>query len=55
MSGQKMSKTRARVKELTTVSGLKPREIAAALGISTQAVYKHLKALGLNGTEKRAS
>lgn len=28
-----------------TASGFSPRQIAAALGISTQAVYKHLKAM----------
>lgn len=32
--------------------GLTPREISTLLGISTQAVYKHLKALE---TEKAAS
>jgi len=28
-----------------TALGIRPRQIAAALGISTQAVYKHLRAL----------
>lgn len=35
---------------------LSVRDIAALLGVSTQAVYKHLKALGLspNGRKKKA-
>jgi predicted ArsR family transcriptional regulator len=52
MTRQPESATRKRVRELTT-SGLTPRQIADALRISTQAVYRHLKALNLNG--KRAS
>lgn len=43
--------TKERVKDMTA-GGLSPRQIAAALGISTQAVYKHLKALN---EEERAS
>lgn len=39
--------TRAQVASMTA-AGLSPRQIAGALGISTQAVYKHLKALGLS-------
>lgn len=37
---------RKRVEELTG-KGMSAREIALLLGISTQAVYKHLKALGI--------
>ena len=36
------SPTRRRVRDMT-LAGLTPREIAAALGISTQAVHKQLK------------
>lgn len=36
--------TRERVRDLTA-KGLKPREIAHLLNISTQRVYQHLKAL----------
>lgn len=38
------SETRRKVREMTA-QGLSPRVIALALGISTQAVYGHLKAL----------
>lgn len=39
---------RYRVRQMTA-QGLKPREIAMALGVSTQAVYKHLKAIRNHG------
>jgi transposase len=39
--------TRDRVQQLTA-QGLKVREIAAILNVSTQAVYKHLKALEID-------
>jgi FixJ family two-component response regulator len=35
-------------------AGLKPREIAAALGISTQAVWLHRDALGLTPKAQKA-
>jgi hypothetical protein len=37
--------TRERVQEMKFEKGLSVREIATILGISTQAVYLHLKAL----------
>jgi DNA invertase Pin-like site-specific DNA recombinase len=40
------SKTRAEV-ERRIEAGEKVRDIALALGITTQAVYKHLKASGI--------
>lgn len=47
---------RIRVEELTE-KGCSPREIALLLGISTQAVYKHLKRIKAAKAEgeKRAS
>ncbi len=41
-----ISTTRAAVKTMTK-SGVKPRWIAGALGISTQRVYQHLTALDM--------
>lgn len=38
-----------------TRAGLNPREIAGALGISTQNVYKHLKALGMSPSSKKGA
>lgn len=35
-----------------TLAGLSPRQIAGALSITTQNVYKHLKALGLTSANK---
>lgn len=46
--------TRARVAELTR-SGLTPRQVAAALGISVQAVYQHLARLRAEGTLEKMS
>lgn len=43
----KRPNTRTRVQEMRT-KGLSVREIATILGISTQAVYLHLKALREN-------
>lgn len=42
-----MSETRRQVEHLIG-KGMNVRQIAAALGISTQAVYKHLKKLGID-------
>lgn len=44
--------TRERVAQLTE-QGLKVREIATVLNVSTQAVYKHLKALDLEPPTRR--
>ena len=44
--------TRDRVRQLKG-QGLKVREIATILNISTQAVYKHLKALEAEGDDRR--
>jgi len=46
--------TQDRVKEMR-LAGLSPRQISLALGITTQAVYKHLKALGLTKTAKEGA
>lgn len=45
---------RQRVKELTE-QGLKPRQIALVLGISTQAVYQHLQKLRDAGELREAA
>jgi len=45
------SSTRRKVREMTA-SNLTPRQIAAALGISTQAVYKHLDRIRENDVEE---
>jgi DNA-binding CsgD family transcriptional regulator len=50
-TGTQQSPTRQRVAQMTG-AGLSPREIALALNISTQAVYKHLKALGMRPAVK---
>jgi DNA-binding NarL/FixJ family response regulator len=42
-----MSTTREQVQDLID-RGLSVRQIAAALNVSTQAVYKHLKVLGID-------
>jgi len=44
--------TRERVRQLTD-AGLEPRAIAQVLGISTQRVYQHLKALELGPDGER--
>lgn len=41
----KRQSTRERIQEMRFTKGLSVREIATVLGISTQAVYLHLKAL----------
>jgi hypothetical protein len=53
MSTQDATKTprRDRVRELHG-NGLKPREIAAVMGITTQATYKHLAAIKAEDTER---
>ena len=43
--------TRESVRRMTAL-GIKPRQIAAALGISTQAAYKHLAALKREAEEE---
>lgn len=47
-----MVSTRERVKGLSE-QGLSVREIASVLQVSTQAVYKHLSALGIDPPTRR--
>lgn len=49
-----MSPTREKVIDLLD-QGFNVRAIAAALGISTQAVYKHMKAAGIPTARERAN
>lgn len=47
-----MKTTKERVAELVG-SGLSVRETAAVLNVTTQAVYKHMKALGIDPPTSR--
>lgn len=47
----RLSPTKQRVKELLD-KGLTVRDVAALLNISTQAVYKHMKQMGLTPPQR---
>jgi DNA-binding CsgD family transcriptional regulator len=44
--------TKERVRQMTE-AGLTPQQIALALRVTTQNVYKHMKALGLDPPSKQ--
>lgn len=49
MSTQKLSDRQAVIFRLLTDKGLSPRQVANALNISTQGVYKHIAAIEAKG------
>ena len=52
-TGEPMTSTRERVRQLTA-QGLTVREIASILSLSTQAIYKHRKAIDAGDTADAA-
>ena len=49
-----MTTTREQVRKLTA-QGFSVREIATLLGLSTQAIYLHIKAIRAEGSSRKAA